>query len=312
MRTSHWSTLCAVTVTTAVLTSVAAHADSHQSVNAGDSRAAPALIQAFTALYSGDSGRALELASTFLQQHPNDVGALVLAARAHLARDENAAAYQLLRKALGLDARNPDVLYFLGIASGNLAAREFDRVYALSPDNARVHQLMAKSFKLQDRLAEAAAEYDLALQKDPNLLEALLELATIRREESNCDGAITLYERAERITSSFEGTYGLGACLAAQGQSARAIEAFKKALAHDPQSAVAHFGLGSSLLQSGETAAAARELERAAALQPNMRQAYYLLGRAYASMKMPERSRDAFARAEALAKAERALKPPER
>jgi predicted Zn-dependent protease len=86
---------------------------------------------------------------------------------------------------------------------------------------------------------------------------------------------------------------------------ARAIEQFRKALAHDPQSAVAHFGLGSSLLQTGDAAAAVAPLERAVALQPRMRQAYYLLGRAYRGLGALERSRQAFARADALAQAER-------
>jgi tetratricopeptide (TPR) repeat protein len=275
------------------------------------SPAPPAAInEAFTALYSGDPDRALQLASNFLKQHPTDLGALVIGARAHLARNEPQPAYVLLRRAILINPRDPDALYFLGIAAAELAAREFERVRALAPDGARVHQLMARSLKMQEKLAEAAAEYELALQKDPKLTEALLELAMIRREETNCDEAVRLYERAERIVSSFEATYGLGACFSALNQHTRAVDAFRKALAFDPRSAVAHFGLGDSLLKSGDVASAVRALERATTLQPAMRQAHYLLGRAYREMNMPERSRQAFARAEELAKAERSPKRP--
>jgi tetratricopeptide (TPR) repeat protein len=256
--------------------------------------------------------RALQLASAFVKQHPTHVGGLVLAARAHLARDEYVPAYELLRKALAADPKNPEVLYFLGLVAGSLAARAFDRVYALAPDSARVHQLMARSLKLQEKLAEAAAEYELALRANPDLLEALVELAAVRREESKCDEAVALYERAERVKPTYEAAYGLGACLAAQGQHKRAIEAFQQALDRDPRSAIAHFGMGNSLLQSGDAAAAVRALDRAVALQPKMRQAHYLLGRAYNTLGLRDRSEQAFARADELAKAERLPPKPAR
>jgi Tfp pilus assembly protein PilF len=263
------------------------------------------LSQAFKALYAGDPNRAQQLASAHLKQFPNSVRGLVLAARAHVARDEFPAAYDLLRKALALDPRNVDVLYFFGIVSRELATREFDRLYAVAPDGARVHQLMAESFKMQDKLAEAAAEYELALRASPDQPDALLGLADLRREESSCDEAVLLYQRAQAVKPTYEGSYGLGACLAMQNEHARAAEEFRGALTHDPRSAIAYFALGNSLLQSGNTTAALAPLERAVALEPRMRQAYYLLGRAYRAIGSLERSRQAFARADALAQAER-------
>jgi tetratricopeptide (TPR) repeat protein len=277
------------------------------------------LNEAFRALYANDPDRALQRASEYVKQYPTDVKGLVLAARAHLARNEPEASYDLLQQALGAHPRNADVLYFLGIVSSRLATREFDRLYALAPDSARVHQLMAKSLKLQDKLAEAADEYELALRANPNLLEAVLELADLRREESKCDEAAVLYQRAQTMKSTYDGAYGLGVCLAMQNEQTRAVEQFRSALKLDPQSAVAHFGLGGSLLQLGDVAPAVRALERAVALEPRMRQAYYLLGRAYSVIGSPERSRKAFARADELARAERAgdekalgLHPPRR
>src|SRR5206468_1416110 len=114
-----------------------------------------------------------------------------------------------------------------GIVSGELAKRAFDRVYALAPDGARVHQLMARSLRLQEQPVEAAAEYERALQANPNLLEALLEFALLRREESNCEDASALYVRAQRVKPTYEGAYGLGVCLARQNDHARAIEQFR-------------------------------------------------------------------------------------
>src|SRR5918911_804214 len=116
------------------------------------------LTDAFKALYSGDPDRALRLSSEYLAAHPGSVNALVLAARAQIARDDYHAAYDLLRKALAVDGRNPDVLYFLEIVSAELATRAFNRLAELAPDGARVHQLLAQSFKLQDNPVAAAGE----------------------------------------------------------------------------------------------------------------------------------------------------------
>jgi tetratricopeptide (TPR) repeat protein len=265
---------------------------------------------AFKALYAGDAEKALRLAEAQLKTKPSNVPMLVLAARARLARDEHQAAYDLLERALGIEPDNADALYFMGIVSGELAARSFARVYALAPDGARVHQLMARSLWLQQNFVDAAAEYTLALKSDPTLLDALLEFARLRREESNCGEAASLYERAQRVKPTHDGAYGFGVCLAMQGNHARAIEAFREALTYDPKSAAAEFGLGSSLLSLGDAPAAVEALERAVRLAPNMRETFYVLGRAYQKMGQSDRAQQAFERANALARAERGGEPP--
>jgi tetratricopeptide (TPR) repeat protein len=277
------------------------------SIGAADSR----LTEAFKALYSGDADGALRLSSEYLKEHATDVNGLVLAARAQLAREDYEAAYALLRKALRLDARNPDVLYFLSIVSGQLATRAFDRLGTLAPDGTRVHQLLAQSLKLQDKPVEAVAEYELALKADPNALDVLLELARLRREESNCDEASALYERAERVKPTYDGAYGLGVCFARQFNHKQAVEHFRLALTRDPQSAPAYFELGSSLLRLNDASAAVDALEHAVRLEPKMRQAYYVLGRAYQALGQAARAQQAFARADDLARAEREPKNPQ-
>jgi tetratricopeptide (TPR) repeat protein len=263
------------------------------------------LTEASTALYAGDSDRALQLATAHLKQYPNAVKGRVLAARAHVARGEYAHAYDQLRAALRVDPRNVDVLYYLGVVTSELATAEFSRLYGLAPEGARAHQLMAESLRLQEKLTEAAAEYELALRASPNLHDALIALGDIRREQSNCDEAVALYRRAQAVRRSYEAAYGLGVCFTIDNQLARAVEQYREALKHDPGSAAGHFALGSALLQMGDAASAVHELERAVALEPRMRQGFYLLGRAYGVLGLRDRSRLAFAKADALAQAER-------
>jgi tetratricopeptide (TPR) repeat protein len=266
--------------------------------------------EVFKALYSGDPDHALQLAQEYVKRHPRDARMLVLAARAHLARHEYTAAYDLLEGVLAIEPRNADALYFLGIASSELATQAFERVYALAPDSARVHQLMGRSLKLQGNPVEAAAEYEVALRADPNLLDALLEYAKLRREESNCAEAQALYERAQRVTPTFDGAYGLGVCLATQGDHAQAVESFRAALSYDSRSAAAEFGLGNALLHLGDTGGAVTALERAAELAPTIRETYYMLGRAYQKLGQAAKAQHAFDRATALAKADRSGDAP--
>lgn len=280
--------------------------DERRATNARQGSATGWVRRAVDALYSGDADEALRIATTELAHDPRDVRAMVVAARARLARGEPVDAYDLLTRALSIDARNADVLYFLGIVSSDLATKELDRLQAIAPDSPRVHQLLGRSLKLQDKRAEAVVEYELALKGDPTLVQAMLELADIYREEAHCTEAAALYRRAGGVKATYDGSYGLGVCLAALGDHAAAVEEFRDALTRDESSAVAYFGLGSSLLQLKDTAGAVAALSRAVALEPRMRQAYYLLGRAYASTGQTERSRAALARAVELAKAERA------
>ncbi len=278
--------------------------------NAQTARQPDTSKEVFKALYSGDPDHALQLAQEYVKRYPRDARMLVLAARAHLARNEYTAAYDLLEGALAIEPRNADALYFLGIVSSELATQAFERVYALAPDSARVHQLMGRSLKLQGNPVEAAAEYEVALRADPNLLDALLEYAKLRREESNCAEAQALYERAQRVTPTFDGAYGRGVCLAAQGDHAQAVESFRAALSYDARSAAAEFGLGNSLLHLGDTGGAVTALERAAELAPTIRETYYMLGRAYQKLGQAAKAQQAFDRAAALAKADRSGDAP--
>jgi tetratricopeptide (TPR) repeat protein len=222
-----------------------------------------------------------------------------------------------LRTALAGNPENADVLYYLGFVASELATREFDRLYKLAPSGGRVHQLMAQALKLQGKIDEAAAEYERALAANPQLLEALIELAAIRREESDCERATALYRRAEAVKFTYEAAYGLGVCLAAQDDHGGAVAKLREALKHDANSASALFALGNSLLHLDDTAGARAALERAVALEPRMRQGHYLLGRVYKTLGLAERSRQAFTRAEELAQEERARderalrKPPQ-
>jgi tetratricopeptide (TPR) repeat protein len=259
------------------------------------------------AFYRGDLERASSLAADRLKTQPGDVQARIVLARAEAARGRFDAAYAGFRKALEVDSRSADALYYLGITAGVLAQAEYERLLALAPGSARAHQLRGQSAEAQDRTAEAEAEYEAALEAGPPTADVLVALGDlVRQSKVDFAAARGYYARAlELAPGRYEALYGIGVCDSYAGEHAKAIASFRQALRVAPGSAPAHLALGISLLQTGETAAAVTELEQAAKLEPRMRQAYYQLGRAYQVLGRTSDAEAAFAKVQELLQQER-------
>lgn len=257
------------------------------------------------AFHRGDYQRAIALSTERLRAQPRDVQARIVLARAEAALGRFEAAYEGFRRALRVDPRNADALYYLGITAGVLAQAEYERVLALAPASARAHQLRGESYEKQGRTGEAEAEYEAALAANPRSVDVLVALGDLTRSDAAYDEAQAYYSRAAELAPKhYDVLYGLGVCHAYKQDHARAADYFRQALRLEPDSAPARLALGSSLLQAGQTAAAVTELEAAAALEPRMRQAHYLLGRAYRALGRPADAEAAFARVQALVRQE--------
>jgi tetratricopeptide (TPR) repeat protein len=275
--------------------SVDLHAQSKQA--AADTR----LDEAARALSSGDLDRAFALGTAYLKLHPEEPRARVLVARVHIAAEELDAAYAELRSALKADPRNVDALFYQALVTARLSQSQFQRLEAMAPGSPRLHQLLAESLEAQDRRQAAEGEYEAALAARPDLLEALLGLAKLKRIRLACGEAIPLYEKAEATRPTFDGAYGLGVCQSTLQDDEAAIAHYEQAIKRDPRSAVAWVGLGTSLTHIHRNADAIVKLQRAIALEPAMGEAYYALGMAYQSSGDKVKAAAAFQRAEELA-----------
>jgi Tfp pilus assembly protein PilF len=260
--------------------------------------AIPEYARAFN---GGDYGRAKALAGERLKVRPADVQARIVLARSDAVMGRLDTAYAGFRQALRLDPRNPDALYYLGIAAGALAEAEYGRLMEMAPRSARAHQLRGRSYQAQGKAAEAEAEYEAALAAGPPSAEVLVALGDLRRAKLRFPEARAAYSQAVALApGEYDALYGLGVCDSYAGEHARAAGLFRRALRVAPDSAPARLALGISLLQTGETTAAVTELEEAARLEPRMRQAYYQLGRAYQTLGRSRESEAAFARSREL------------
>lgn len=257
------------------------------------------------ALQRGDYARAIALAGERIRSQPGDVQARIVLARAEAAQGRFEAAYEEFRRALRIDPRSADVLYYLGITAGVLAQSEYERLLAQAPASARARQLQGDSYEAQGQRREAEAEYKAALVAHPNSVEVLVALGDLTRHDAAYDDAMVYYRRAAEIApGNYDVLYGLGVCHSFRQEHAKAVELFRQALRREPDSAPAHLALGSSLLQTGQTPAAVIELEAARRLEPRMRQAYFLLGRAYRALGRSAEAEAAFKRVQELVRQE--------
>ncbi len=259
-------------------------------------------LAAARALLAGDYLRAEQLARAAWQDGAGPPEAGVVLARAEMAQGKLEQAYGRLREVLRRAPHHADALYFLSKLSSVLSHRAYERLEALAPDSARVHQLLAESHAAREDLAAAEREYRAALKADPQSVEILTALGDLLRRQGRYDEAAAPYARALLLQpSSYEAAYGLGACRLFQGRPAEAARWFRRALAADPEAPAARLALGDALLRQGDATSAARELRRAAELEPQMRQAYVLLGRALQKLGQTEQARQAFEKARQLA-----------
>jgi tetratricopeptide (TPR) repeat protein len=152
-----------------------------------------------------------------------------------------------LQAALQKRPNDPDLLYYLGRASGLLSKQSIDTLLAADPDSARAHQAMAENYFVLRRMPEAEKEYKEALRLRPDVPEVHLEL---------------------------------GEVYAGASQWPKAEQEYRAQCAREPGNAEAAYRLGNALLQQGKVHEAKAELVRADKLIPDMPETLYSLGKA--------------------------------
>ncbi len=152
-----------------------------------------------------------------------------------------------LQAALEKRPNDPDLLYYLGRASGLLSKNAMDTLEAGYPDSARAHQALAESYGAMRQQAEAEKEYRAALQARPDAVDIHRALGQLYIRQS------------------------------AWPQAEAELQAESKLQPGDAETA---YDLGQVLLQEGKVKEARTELGKADQLRPGMPETLYLLGKA--------------------------------
>src|SRR5229473_2001309 len=179
--------------------------------------------------------------------HLQRVGALDALGIAQIETNQLTEAVSSFTAALAQRPGDPDLLYYLGHASGLLSKDAIDNLLATHPDSARAHQALAENYFVLRQMPQAEKEYLEALRVRPELPGLHLEL---------------------------------GQVYANSAQWPKAEDEFRAEAKLQPGNAEAAYRLGSALLQEGKMHEAREQLERADALKPNMPETLYSLGKA--------------------------------
>ena len=152
-----------------------------------------------------------------------------------------------LQQALEQRPNDPDLLYYLGRASGLLSKQAIDTLVSAYPDSPRAHEAMGENYFVLRQMPQAEREFMAALKLRPDTPEVHLELGDVYAKSSQWDKAETQFREQTKM---------------------------------QPGNAEAAYRLGAALLQEGKAHAARLELIRADRLRPQMPEVLYSLGKA--------------------------------
>lgn len=169
---------------------------------------------------------------------------------AQLKTGKFADAVKSLEAALAKQPNDPDLLYYLGRASGLLSKTTFDTLETAFADSARAHQALGDSYAALRQIPQAEKEYRDALRLRPDTPGVHLSL---------------------------------GQLYATASQWPQAEAEFAAETKLQPEDAETTYRLGNALLQGGNLKEAREQLERADALRPHMPEVLYALGKTAAA-----------------------------
>ena len=161
------------------------------------------------------------------------------------------------------------------------AIAQYQKALQINPDNADAHINLASALGQQGRVDEAIAHCQKALQINPHSAGAHKILGNALLQLGNVDEAIAQYQKALQINPDYPEAYNnLGIALLQKGNVAEAIAQYQKALQINPDYADAHVNLGNVLLQTGRVDEAIAHIQKALQIKPGYAGASYTLGNA--------------------------------
>jgi tetratricopeptide (TPR) repeat protein len=191
---------------------------------------------------------------------------------------------------------NADILFFAQRIYSEAADDTMNKLALLSPDSARMQQLIAEKLINAGDLNGAIEHYRKALAADPRLPGMHFELAEAILEGSNqaaaqvdalkeLDAAVS----GEGDNSRIECAYGRIAAL--QSKFDDALTHYQRAYKMDPGSAEAQLGLGKTLADQNHPEEALKYLRMAVETDPMNASAHYKLARACTALHLDDEAR---------------------
>lgn len=245
-------------------------------------------------LGEGNQEAAQQRVDDVLKENPQSSDALILKGKMSLARREGKEAVQAFRLALKDQPQNAEVHLLLGQAyllTGEeaLARESVEKALALNPRLADAHRVMARLEMAGGRRAEARAHLERILQDAPKDLDALTLLMDLELADQNWRGAEqTLARLREAGAAPYVLGIAEGGLFRGRKQWEKAIAAYEKASAAQPQSLDPLNSIVAIELQRGRVEQARQRLQRLLSTRPDHPYAHGLLGDVLVAQKDPK------------------------
>jgi len=156
------------------------------------------------------------------------------------------------------------------------------------PDDMRETAVAAAALFKQQKYEEAAAKYQVIIDKYPESLYAWSNLGVDRFQQGKFDEALKALQQAVKLSPTDAFSYSnLGIVYYQLNQFENAIDALNAAKALDPTDPKTHNYLGCVCSQKGWSEVAEKEFKKAIELDPNFGEAHFNLALVYATQKPP-------------------------
>jgi tetratricopeptide (TPR) repeat protein len=251
-------------------------------------------------------GRALPAFKQVEALDPTNWQARELAASCRLFSGELPEAIRQLEQLRTVDPNKSGVLYLLGVAYTR--AREpqkakaiFAELLSSAVDPAQASLLLGRISYEGGRFSEAETSLLAALERDPNLPGARLELAKVYiSQRQNAKALALLRALVSANPEDADAQYFLGALLATEQNFAASLQPLEAARKGLPDSWAVFYYLGKARFKLGDPRQAIPLLEHSAELNSAEESVYYLLGQAYRAAGRSADARSALARVREL------------
>jgi tetratricopeptide (TPR) repeat protein len=160
---------------------------------------------------------------------------------------------------------------------------------------------LAADLEAQGQLAAAVDLQHKALELDPNLAQAHINLVSLYGRLRDSTKAEHHYRQAIAADpNAYDAYYNFGVMCYEAGRRDEARAAFSRALAINPRHAGAHNNLGALLQEQGRLAEASQHFRKAIEIQPDLRLARFHLGRIYVNQGRVSQAIEQFKKAVAV------------
>ena len=190
-----------------------------------------------------------------------------------------------LNAALAKRPNDPELLYYLGRASGLLSKEVFDTLESAYPNSARAHESLGENYAALRKVSEAETEYKTALQIRPDAPGIHLALGELYALASEWPKAEEEFRAEAKLQpGDAETAYRLGAALLQNGKTKEAKAQLELADQLRPQMPETLLSLGKAALLEGDLATAEKSWSQVAAIEksgPLAEQAHFNLAGLY-------------------------------